>query len=411
MRVAYVVSRFPQISETFIVRELDEVAAAGVAIELFSLFGVPDGAVAHPRAAPWVARLHRGRPVRGLAALGWWGLRRPLRLGGSLAAIAWGHRRSPRHLLRALATAVLAADHARTMQRLGVARVHAHYATYPALTAWLVRRLTGLPYGFTAHAHDLYVDRSFLRRKVEDADLVVTISRFNQRLLRQVAPAARRIEVVHMGVDPTAYAFRPRTLPATGPVRLLCVASLQEYKGHAVLLAALDGRPELARIELDLVGDGPLRATLEADAAARGLAARVRFHGGQPEQRVRELLEAADGFVLPSVVARDGQMEGLPVALMEALAVGLPTVTTRLSGIPELVVDGETGLLAEPADPRALGDALARLLADPAAARTRAAAGRRHVEAAFDLRTVGATMAALVVDPDAPLAQPEGVAS
>ena len=111
-------------------------------------------------------------------------------------------------------------------------------------------------------------------------------------------------------------------------MRALCVASLQEYKGHAVLLEAL-AAPELERVELDLVGDGPLRAELEARAGALGLAGQVRFHGSMREDSVRELFDRADLFVLPSVVARDGQMEGVPVVLMEALAAGVPVVATR----------------------------------------------------------------------------------
>ncbi len=146
---------------------------------------------------------------------------------------------------------------------------------------------------------------------------------------------------------------------------------------------------------MELIGGGELRPELERLAAELGIAGRATFAGARDEEAVRDRLEAADLFVLASIVAADGQMEGVPVALMEALACGIPTVATRLSGIPELVVDDETGLLATPGDPAALAEAIARTLADPVAAKRRSAAGRKLVEEEFDLRRSGAEMAAL----------------
>jgi colanic acid/amylovoran biosynthesis glycosyltransferase len=397
VRVAYVVSRFPHVSETFIVRELDSVSEAGIDIELFSLFS-PVSDTVHPVARPWTQRLHRGGARRALAALGWWLAHRPLRLASTVALVCAGHRRRPGVAVRALATVAIACDHARTLRADPVDRVHAHYATYPALAAWTFHRLLGLSYSFTAHAHDLYVDQSMLARKLADADFVVTISEFNRRFLAAHGGAARAdcVHVVHCGVDPRAYRFRRRAVPTEGPVRALCVASLQEYKGHAVLLHALAARAALGRLEVELVGAGELRDPLERLAAELGLSERVRFAGSLTEQEVLERLDAADLFVLPSIVAANGQMEGLPVALMEALACGVPVVTTRLSGIPELVEDGVTGLLAEPGDADDLAAALERALAEPLAAGERGVRGRAKVEREFDIHVSGARMAALL---------------
>lgn len=396
VRVVYVVSRFPIVQETFIVRELDAVSAAGVEIELHSLFA-PLGTSVQPAAEPWVARLRPGGARHGVIGLAWWLARRPVRLASSVAVVCACYRRRPALALRALATVAIACGHARALRTAPVDHVHAHFATYPALTAWLLNRLLGVPYSFTAHAHDLYVDQSMLTRKVNDACFVVTISEFNRRFLSEFGggPGGTPVHVVRCGVDPQAYEFRSRAVPANGPVRALCVASLQEYKGHAVLLRALAARPELARLHVDLVGDGHLGAQLERLAEQLGLSGRVRFEGPRSEDEVRELLHSADLFVLPSVIAADGQMEGLPVALMEALACGVPVVTTRLSGIPELVVDGETGLLAEPGDAVGLADALARTLADPDAARYRCERGRARVVQGFDVRVSGRRMATL----------------
>jgi glycosyltransferase involved in cell wall biosynthesis len=205
------------------------------------------------------------------------------------------------------------------------------------------------------------------------------------------------VHVVHCGVDPQAWPARPRAAPAQGPVRALCVASLEEKKGHRVLLRALAGADgSLGRVELDLVGPGALRGELEALARALGLGDRVRFHGALPEPHVAALLGRADLFVLASVVERSGFMEGIPVALMEALAAGVPVVATRLSGVPELVRDGDTGLLAEPGDAASLRAALERAIGDPDAALRRAVAGRALVEREFDAVAGAARIAELI---------------
>jgi glycosyltransferase involved in cell wall biosynthesis len=174
------------------------------------------------------------------------------------------------------------------------------------------------------------------------------------------------------------------------------VASLQEYKGHEVLLRALSlGGPGVDRIELDLIGNGPLKNELQSLATELGLASRVRFHGGQSEAVVKQALADADLFVLPSIIAADGQMEGLPVALMEALASGTPTVSTSLSGIPELVMPERTGLLAHPADAQSLRDTLERLISSGSALGEYARAGRDLVERDFDITASTAAMRAL----------------
>ncbi len=396
MKVGYVVSRFPHVSETFVVREMTAVEAAepSIALQLYSLFP-PTNPTLHPSAEPWLARHHRARLAAGLRAYAGWLARRPLRVLSSTAIIAAAHARRPALLLKAMTTLVLAAEHARTVRRSEVDHVHAYFASLPALGAWLCHRLAGVPFSFDAHAYDVFLDRTLLHRKLSDAAFVVAGSEYVQALLEPYGGGATPVLVLHAGIDPRNYRFRAGRLPATGPVRAICVASLQEYKGHRFLLDAVAGVPDL---RLELVGNGPLRPELEHQAAKLGIADRVVFHGELGEDRVKELYEDVHLCVLASVKDRHGLMEGLPVALVEGLACGLATVSTRLSGIPELVRDGETGLLAEPGDAESLTDALRRTIADPAAADARAHAGRRLVEEEFDVRAVGARMAAMFSD-------------
>ncbi|OLO99702.1 colanic acid biosynthesis glycosyltransferase WcaL [Mycolicibacterium porcinum] len=394
-QIDYLVSRFPITSETFIVRELDALSPInGREIGLRSLFPSPDPQV-HDIARPWVDKLVR--PGVGATAVGflWALLRHPLITLSILTDVVCGYAARPSLLLRALVTVPIATAHARDLRWTGgTQHIHAHYATYPALAAWVCSRLTGVSYSVTIHAHDLYVDQSMLGRKLDGAEFIVTVSEYNRRLLARYT--STQVHVIHAGINTAAYPFRPRKIPDHGPIRALCVASLQEYKGHEVLLRALAlGGPGVDRMELDLIGSGPLKDELQDMAADLRLTSRVRFHGGQSETAVKQALSEADLFVLPSIVAADGQMEGLPVALMEALASGIPTVSTELSGIPELVIPGRTGLLATPADAQSLRDTLEQLIASGPVLDDYARAGRDLVEQEFDNTATTAALRAL----------------
>jgi colanic acid/amylovoran biosynthesis glycosyltransferase len=397
--VAYVTSRFPEVTQTWLLRELNAVASDPlIECELFSLFPpMKRTGTAHPSAHAWLPRLRRPRPGSAVAALAWWLRRSPARTLRAVAVIVGGYGRRPALLVRALATVPIAAAHARSIVTLGIDRVHAHTATYPLLTAWICHRLTGVPYSFTAHAHDLFVDQSLLRRRLAAAEFAVAISDFNRGFLAAYGGDRRTpVHVIRCGIDLSAYRFRPRAPAANGRVRALCVAGLKEYKGHRVLLEALStSDPALARIDVDLVGDGPERRSLEERVDALGLADRVKFHGALPEPAVTRLLDRADLFVLPSVIASDGTAEGLPVVLVEALAAGVPAVATRVTGVPELIRHGQTGLLAEPGSVADLQRAIRALLADPVAARARAEAGRAFVERNHDGERSAAALARL----------------
>jgi len=396
LRVEYLVSRFPNVSETFVLRELNEVAATpGVDAGLASLFP-PSNPFSHPAARPWLERLRRPGAAAAAAGLLWWALRRPLRLLSSTALIVVGYARRPKLLARALVTVPVAAAHARRMAGDRPDCIHAHFASYPALAAWLCHRLADVPYSFTAHAHDIFVQQCMLSRKVDDARFVAAISEYNRRFLgRYRSGPGPAIEVVHCGIDPSRYRFRPRSIPAQGPIRFLCIAGLQEYKGHRSLLSALAGGGErLARVELDLIGSGPLQPQLATQARELGIEGRVRFLGNLDEEEVASMLDSADAFVLPSIVAHDGRQDGIPVALMEAIACGLPVVASRLSGVPELVREDESGLLAEPGDSDDLAAQLVRLVEgqvglDPAA-------GRARIEREFNIRRIAAQLVDLL---------------
>lgn len=397
IRVAYLVSRFPVASETFVIREMDQVEAdPRIEItELLSLFP-PKRSFSHAIAERWLPRHRRPSVAAATGSTAMWLLRRPLRTIAIAAAIVRETWREPRALARALAVVPLGAAHASTIRSERIDHIHAHFAASPALAAWVASRLTGATYSFTAHAYDIFTDQTLLSRKIADASFVVGISEFNRRFMApfNTSPPVP-IHVVHCGVDPDAYPFEPKEPIVSDPPRALCVATLQEKKGHAVLLDALARDPGLERTIVDFAGGGELEDDLRARARELGLEERVHFLGPQEEAQVRELLERCDLFVLPSVIASDGQMEGIPVALMEAMAVGRPVVASRMSGIPELIDDDRVGRLAEPADAADLGRAIAAVQfgegLDPAV-------GRAVIENEFDIRESGRRMADLIAD-------------
>jgi len=381
-----VVSWFPAITETFILDELRELRARGVEVEVLPLFGARGGEV-HAGFAELRGRTHYHRTASWellLAQLHWL-RRRPAALLRAWVGALRATASSRKLLLRAPAVLLKAALVARRAQGMEADHLHAHWATHPALAAWAVRELTGIPFSFTAHAHDLYVDRAMLREKVAAASFVVTISEFNRRLLEQVCgPAARgKVQVIRCGVDLGAFALAARIAPEVPT--FACVASLRPYKGHGVLLDAvtlLKARGVALRVVL--VGAGELRAQLAARIARDGLGDVVELRGALAHEEIPAVLARATAMVLPSVTADDGQMEGIPVALMEAMAAGVPVVASRLSGIPELVRDGEGGLLVPERDPAALADAMERLARDPALRARLAEGARRAVERDFD---------------------------
>lgn len=397
LRVAYVMSRFPKLTETFILAELEAMDRAGVRIELFPLLR-QTGEPVQPAAVRWVERA-RYEPFVSVPILRaqWWFLRDPRRRRRYLRAffdMIGGTWRSPNFLLGGLGIFPKVARMAVEMQDLGVQHVHCHFANHPALAGWLIHRLVGIPYSFTAHGSDLHVDRTMLPTKVDEAAFVATISRDNRALIEATAgPSSEgKVAVVHCGVDPAAFAPVERTVD--GPLRIVAVGTLHEVKGQRHLIEACRILTERGvAVTCRFIGDGPDREALQAAIDEYGLGDRVVLAGRMTSDAVAAELAAADVLVAPSVPTKGGKREGIPVVLMEAMSTGLPVVASRLSGIPELVTDGVSGLLVTPGDAVALADALAALAGDVELRRRLGAAGRDTVLREFDVDRNAAALA------------------
>jgi glycosyltransferase involved in cell wall biosynthesis len=272
------------------------------------------------------------------------------------------------------------------MEAEGVEHVHCHFSSHPAVAGFVIHRLTGIPYSFTAQGSDLHVDRHMLPEKVAEAAFVVTISAYNRDLiLRECGERwGDKVVVIHSGIE-TSFFEPSEPRPSSGRFNLLCVGTLHEVKGQAYLIEACRALSE-SGVDFScwLVGEGKDRPALERQIAAAGMEERIHLLGQRTRGEVLELLRDADVLIAPSVPTRQGKREGIPIVLMEALATGVPVVASDISGIPELVEDGHTGLLVPPRDSAAVGRALLRLHDDAGLRRRLALAGREKVEREFD---------------------------
>ena len=404
-RVVYVVRSWPRLSQTFVVNEVLGLERLGVDIEIFSMVH-PDEPLAQAQVGDVRAPVRyldaaRRRPVLervrehvgALAAA-------PGRYVGTLVEVARGS-----HLAAGYSTAsrwecFAHAVHVAAVLRAAevggdpIGRIHAHFAHDPALVALLVHRLTGVPFSLTAHARDLYgIPARTLAARTDAAAAVVTCCRANAEYLRDTVAASPVL--VHHGVDLDRY--RPAANGRGGGMpTILSVGRLVEKKGFADLLAALAlVRDEGEPFRCTIYGDGPLRDELEARRDELGLDGVVTFAGACAPDDLIPAFRGADVFVLTPVLGADGDRDGVPNVLVEAMACGVPVVSTTVGGIPELVTHGEDGLLAPAHDPATVARHLETLLRDPSCRATLGARGRSTVEAQFDARVAASRLASL----------------
>lgn len=393
--ILYVSGSLPTLSETFVSGEVLGLRRRGADILTASVHE-PDGALGDPdlRAmAEETLRVYGHRPSAVLPDAAMEFIRSPVRalsvLIGALRDVVSepdvpGAKKA-KVLWQALAGLALA----KRIRGRGVSHIHAHMAHVPTTIAMYTARQAGVGFSFTGHAVDLFKERTLLNAKLRRAAFVACISDWHRAFyVEQERSVAERALVVRCGVEipPTR---EVEILSGPGrPTRVLAVGRFVRKKGFDVLIRALGLlRREGVTIECVLIGDGPERAPLEALARSERVEHAVRFEGSRPNQAVRAAMRDADVFVLPCRVATDGDRDGIPVVLMEAMASGACAISGDLPAIRELVIGGETGVLIPPDDPGVLASAMRRLINEPAQARRLAAAGRAWVGEEFSRET------------------------
>jgi glycosyltransferase involved in cell wall biosynthesis len=401
LRVAYLVSRFPKLTETFVLYEILAMEQLGVAVDIFPLQREKTS-VMHEGAARLVEEAHFtpflswAILVANISFL----LRRPATYLGTLFTLLRANWGSRRYLAGALVFFPKSVYWAAQMEREQIDHVHAHFASHPAAMAFVIHRLTGISYSFTAHGSDLHCDRHMLTEKIAESAFTVTISRYNQDLIYQECDGIRKtpVQVIHCGVNTDEYRMREEKTAfemGEGPFKIACTGTLHEVKGQRVLIEACW---QLYRkgvsVECHFAGDGPDRESLvklvkqyssQPSDREQSFESCIHFHGQVRQAELRRLLQKTDVVAAPSVPTSSGRREGIPVALMEALASGLPAVASRLSGIPELIEDGVTGLLFSPGNVDELAEALEELYRDEELRQRLSVQGRAKVEREFDL--------------------------
>ena len=386
-RIAYIMSRFPGLSETFILREMCEMERLGWSLDLYPLI-YQEETIVHDEAKEWMKRAWRPSLLEVAAANVKLMLTRPFLYFSILFRVLWGNVASPKFLSRAVVVFPKAVWMARQMLSENVMHVHSHYATHPALAAWIVNRISGIPYSITVHAHDIFVDKSMLHRKLLVAKYIVAISEYNRKFLTHLFGnwVAEKTHIVHCGIFPDMYMPKSLVTKDNRTFELLSIGSLRSYKGFIFLLDACDLLKQSGvKFRCRIVGDGELRNSLVTKIKNLNIDDVVKLVGPKKQKEVAELLGIVDCYVQPSIITSTGKMEGIPVSLMEAMASELPAIATKISGIPELVRHGETGWLIPPEDPQSLADAIVQVRNSPEEAARRARAGRGLVLKEFNI--------------------------
>ena len=388
--VAYLVKRFPRLSETFVLQEFLELRRRGLNLRLYALMH-PGEQVVQPRAAellPEVTYLHhRGRPWKSWACLISGAARQALSNPSGFVAVsrlllAWPCLASLRHAVEALWLA-------RDLKQAQARHLHAHFAHSPAAVAHMACAAGGPAFSFTAHAKDLYTTPvEALRPRLRAAAFIVTCTCFNADHIAGLDPADRtlreRLHVVYHGTQ--VERFNPMGRRPE-PGRVLSVGRLVPKKGYPALLEALALLAARGMdFTCDIFGEGELRPALKGEIRRLGLHSRVRLWGAVPHEELVSEYQGAAVFALTPMVMPGGDRDGIPNVLVEAMACAVPVISTRVSGIPELIEHGRDGLLVEPGDATAITDAIEQLLRDPNLAFRLGQAGRRKVERLFDLR-------------------------
>lgn len=373
---------FPKLSETFILEEILGLERQGVPLKLYAL-AVPTDTLVHAAVSRVRARLtlvpecRRGR----LGEFAWCHLRlfgsSPLRYAGALASATKRGGASLRDFVRAGWLAIQLRDDQ-------VEHLHTHFISTPADLAELTAQLLAMPFSISAHAKDIYLSKpDELRRKLTAARFTVTCTEFNRKTLAAIAPDAAIHRMYH-GVDQSQFHPRLRQVSA-GPPLLLSVGRLRSKKGLDTLIEACRLlRDRGLRFRCQIIGYGEEQAKLTALIGEHALAGQVQLLGALPREQVIAAYAGASVYVQPSRIAADGDRDGIPNVLLEAMAIGLPVIASRVSGIPELIEHGVNGWLVDADQPAALADAIAKLLDEPALAAQLTQRARASVVAGFD---------------------------
>jgi colanic acid/amylovoran biosynthesis glycosyltransferase len=377
---AYLFERFPSFGQTFCYREVAELYRQGVAPLIFS--------IRHPKDEPaqdWDSRIvkqvhYLPEEKELLDEVRQASKKRRLSPAIIAALDEWGRRTDFLRLYQAVYIGL-------RLQQAGIGRVHAHFAGMAVRTAFWIAKFFPITFSFTAHANDIFAPRNFeigLDKLVSAARVIITETDYSEKFLRERFPErAGRVHRIYNGLSLAEFG---RTNFSSDPPLIVAIGRLIAKKGFANLIRACALLVEHGRLfRCEIFGEGPLENQLRRQIDDSGLKELVQLPGPKPQHELRERLAGASAFALPSVPEAEGGMDNLPTVIMEAMATGLPVVSTRIGGIPEMVIDNETGFLVEPHDIVALAGAIEKVTNDRSLGQRLGRAGYERAERLFSI--------------------------
>ncbi len=362
-KVCYFLKRYPRLSETFIVNEMRELQQQGINVSIVAKYASNEEIV-HEKAQALDIPIYYLPSVSSISHTSW-EIRHLKNLSGTPSLLKRDTLRGQlsKKDYKALVEAAMIAPFIKNM---GIDLIHAHFATWATTAASFVSDITGIPYSFTAHAKDIYherVDKTVLTEKIAKARFVITVSDFNKRYLEGLLCSEGRsgqIIRLYNGID--LEQFRPLDIKKE-PNLLLGVGRLTPKKGFKYLIEACKILRERGRdFHCVIIGKGDERATLEKLVEQYSLEQKISLPGAKTQAEVMRIIQKATALVLPCIVSSDGDRDGLPTVLLEAMALGVPVISTDVTGIPEIIAHERTGLLVEEKNSKALADAIETLL-------------------------------------------------
>jgi colanic acid/amylovoran biosynthesis glycosyltransferase len=388
---AYLFERFPSFGQTFCYREVAELYRQGVAPPILSIRNPKD-----EPAQDWDARIvkqvHYLPEERELLDEVQRASKKRRLSPAIIAALdEWGRRTDFLRLYQAVYVGL-------RLQEAGIGHVHAHFAGMAARSAFWIAKFFPITFSFTAHANDIFAPRNFeigLDKLVSAARVIITETDYSEKFLRERFPErADRVHRIYNGLNLAEFG---RANFSSDPPLIVAIGRLIPKKGFANLIRACALRVEHGKsFRCEIFGEGPLENQLCAQIEESGLKKLVQLPGAKPQHELRERLAGASVFVLPSVPEAQGGMDNLPTVIMEAMATGLPVVSTRIGGIPEMVVDNETGFLAQPDDPVALADAIEKVISDRSLWQRLGRAGYERAQTLFSIEKNVRELCALI---------------
>ena len=399
--IAYIVDRFPRLTQTFVYREVMSLRERGLPIHTFSIWP-SDLADLSTEAAPLIEKTSYIFPLSWLALIKVhlrYIFSRPLRYFWTLAFVLSQPAEPMYNRFRCLVHFMYGMLAIREIELLKIQHIHAHSGWSASSIALMANRLLGIPFSLTLHAHGIYINRLLLKAKLQYSKFVVTISKYNRQFLKKLFPKINlenKMHIIHCGLDPDI--FTPSTAPShiDDEFTIVGVGQLDPRKGFHVLIEACHYLAERGiAFRCHILGEGGERNRLEALIARLNLTERVLLPGQITQEELRQLLSKADVSALPCIWDKSGDLDGIPVALIETMAMQIPSVSTTVSGIPELIDHERNGLLTSPGDAVGLANEIQRLKNDPELRRQLGQAGRETVINEFNIYKSAEQMSAL----------------